>query len=260
MDKLGYIEIKISGSRGNLELSPDNFDIRDIINILENAEDLLFPHDKRDRPVISYKIEDGSVRHIFKTSIQYIIGFNAVIAQINQVRNIDFLDVSTAKAFENFQDIAAKRDYVVTIKTSIADSNEIRIDRTTNLRRTEAVWADAEFYFYGKVMNAGGKEKANIHVYTEEYGMLRIDTPISFLEKYENNFLYKTFGIRVIGKQHSETGEIDKSSLRFVELVDYSSTYDETYLNALRAKAKKSWLGKIDPDNWLRELRGGYDA
>lgn len=260
MDKLGYIEIKISGSRGNLDLAPDNFDIREIINILENAENLLFPNDKKDRPVISYKIEQGSVRHIFKTSIQYIIGFNAVLAQINEVNNIDFLDLSTAKAFENFQDIAAKKDYAVTIKTSITDSNEIRIDRTTNFRRTEAVWADAEFYFYGKVMNAGGKEKANIHVYTEEYGLIRIDTPISFLEQYENNFLYKTFGIRAIGKQHSETGEIDRSSLKFVELVDYSPKYDEAYLKALREKAKKSWLGKIDPDDWLRELRGGYDA
>ena len=34
--KLGYIEISISGSKGNLELSPDNYDIREIISILEN--------------------------------------------------------------------------------------------------------------------------------------------------------------------------------------------------------------------------------
>lgn len=47
MDKLGYIEIKISGSKGNLELSPDNYDIREIISILENAENLLYPNDKK---------------------------------------------------------------------------------------------------------------------------------------------------------------------------------------------------------------------
>lgn len=243
-----------------MELLPDNFDIRDIINILENAENLLFPNEKKERPVISYKIEQGSVRHIFKTSIQYIIGFNAVIAQINQVSNIDFLDLSTAKAFENFQNIAEKKDYTVTIKTSIAGSNEIKIDRTTNLRRTEAVWVDAEFYFYGKIMNAGGKEKANIHVYTEDHGRIIIDTPISFLEKYEENFLYKDFGIRAIGKQHSETGEIDRLSLKFIELVDYHPKYDEAYLRTLRDKAKNSWLDRINPDDWLREIRGGYDA
>ena len=72
MEKIGFIEIRITGSKGNLDLSPDNYDIREIISILENAENLLYPGDKRDRPNISYKIEEGSVKHILKTSIQYI--------------------------------------------------------------------------------------------------------------------------------------------------------------------------------------------
>jgi hypothetical protein len=258
--KIGFIEIRITGSKGNLDLSPDNYDIREVISMLENAENLLYPGDKRDRPNISYKIEEGSVKHILKTSIQYIIGFNAIIGQISQVHNIDFLDLDSAKAFENIQDIATKRNYVFSIKTSIDNSNEVRIDKTTRYFRTEAIWADAEFYFYGKVTNAGGKDKANIHIYTEEFGTVRIQTPISFLEQYDENLLYKTFGIRTIGKQHSETGEVDTSTLKFIELVSYEPKYDEQYLKALRDKAKKSWLNSISPDNWLKEIRGGYDA
>lgn len=114
----------------------------------------------------------------------------------------------------------------VRISTSVDDSNEIQIDRTTNFYRTESVWVNAELYLYGKVTNAGGKEKANIHVYTEELGTVRIETPIAFLEEYEDNLLYKIFGIRAVGKQHSETGEIDKSTLKFIELVDYEQSYD----------------------------------
>ena len=260
MDKIGYIEIKIAGSKGNLNLTPDNYDIREIISILENAENLLFPSDKKDRPTISYKIEEGSVRHIFKTSIQYIIGFNAIIGQVSQLQNIDFLDLSTAKAFENIQNIASNKDYVFTITTSIDKSNEVRVDRTTRLLRTEAVWADAEFYFYGKVTNAGGKDKANIHILTDELGSVRVETPITFLEEYDENMLYKTFGIRAVGKQHSETGEIDKSSLKFIELVDYQPKYDEIYLDSLIEKATKTWSKIRDKDSWLRNIRGSYDA
>lgn len=260
MNKIGYIEIRISGSKGNLDLSPDNYDIREVISILENAENLLYPGEKRDRPTISYRMEEGSVRHLFKTSIQYIIGFNAVIGQVSQVQNIDFLDLSTAKAFENLQDIAAKKDYTFSIKTSIDKSNEVLINRSTRFYRSVSIWADAEFYFYGKVTNAGGKDKANIHIYTDELGTVRIQTPISFLEQYNDNLLYKTFGIRAIGKQHSETGEIDTSTLEFVELIDYQPKYDEAYLKTLREKAKKNWLGEINPDVWLKEIRGGYDT
>jgi len=260
MDKIGYIEIRIKGSKGNLDLSPDNYDIREIISILENTEALLFPGDKRNRPIISYKIENGSVKHIFKTSIQFIIGFNAIIGQINTVQNIDFLNIDTAKAFETFQDIAKKRNYTFYIKTSLDKTNEVKLDAKTHFYRTEAIWADAEFYFYGKVTNAGGKDKANIHLFVEDIGTIRIQTPISFLEQYEENMLYKTFGIRAAGKQHSETGEIDTSTLTFVELIDYQPRYDEVYLKALRDKAKKSWLGNINPDSWLNEIRGHYDA
>lgn len=260
MEKIGYIEIRISGSKGNLQLNPDNYDIREIISILENAENLLFPSDKKDRPTISYKIEDGSVRHILKTSVQFIIGFNAIIGQVNEVQNIDFLELGSARAFENIQDIASKKNYTFTISTSIEKSNEIKIDNSTRFYRSETVWAEAEFYFYGKVTNAGGKDKANIHVLTEDYGSIRIETPISFLEDYDENMLYKTLGVRAIGKQQSETGELDKSSLKFVELIEYNPKYDEAYLSELRNKAKKSWLNKINPDQWLKDIRGGYDA
>lgn len=260
MENTGFIEIRITGSMGNIDLSPDNYDIRDVIVMLENAENLLFPGGKKDRPTISYKIEEGSVRHIFKTSMQYIIGFNAIIGQINKTQNIDFLDIGTSKAFENIQNIAIKKNYTFSIKTSLDQTNEVKLDKTTRLHRTEAIWADAEFYFYGKVTNAGGKEKANIHLLTDELGSITIETPKTFLERYDENMLYKTFGIRATGKQHSETGEIDKSTLKFIELVDYQHKYDEQYLKELRNKAKKNWLDTIDPDSWLTEIRGNYDA
>jgi hypothetical protein len=260
VEKIGSIEIRIVGSKGNLNLTPENYDIREIITMLESAESLLFPSDKKDRPTISYKIEEGSVKHIFKTSLQYIIGFNAVIGQIAASKNIDFLDLNSARAFENIQNIAVKRDFVFSLKTSIENTNEILIDKSTKFYRTEAVWVDAEFYFYGKVTNAGGKDKANIHVYTEDLGTIRIQTPISFLEQYSENLLYKTFGVRATGKQQSETGELDTSSLKFIEIIDYQTAYDEQYLKSLREKAKSKWLSNINPEVWLNEIRGGYDA
>jgi hypothetical protein len=42
MEKTGYIEIKIEGQKGNNELKPDNYDIKEIVAIIENAEKLLF--------------------------------------------------------------------------------------------------------------------------------------------------------------------------------------------------------------------------
>ena len=259
MEKIGYLEIRITGTKGNLELKPDTLDIRELMSVLEQSENLLFPNEKKDRPTISYQLEEGSVKHIFKTSIQAIIGFNAIIAQIDATGSIDFLNLNTARAIESFQETALKRDFKFNISTSLEDTAQLIIDKSTRFIRSDAFWAEAEFYFYGKITDAGGKDKANIHLLTEDYGTLRVDTPKEILEKFEDNILYKSFGIRALGKQHSETGEIDKSSIKFLELVDYSPKYDVDYLKELRAKAN-GWLNQINADEWLNDIRGGYDA
>lgn len=260
MESTGYIEIYVSGTKGNIELTPDNYDIRELMAIIENIEHLIYPGDKRNRPTISYQIEQGSVRHIFKTSMQAVIGFNAVLGKIDHEKNIDFLEINSGKALEHLQEVAVKADYAFTIKTSLPNSNYVQINKTTNYYRPKAIWVDAEFYFYGKIINAGGRNKAKLHVLTET-GIIVINTPVSFFENLEENILYKKeYGIRATGKQHSVTGEVDSSTLKFVELVDYQPEYDETYLNLLKEKAKKNWLNDINPDAWLREIRGGYDA
>lgn len=256
MNKLGNIEIIIQGSKGKIQLTPDNYDVREIKALLEQAENLLFPGEKRERPTISYRIEEGSIKHIFKTSLQAIIGFNALLIQIDEKQSIDFLEPKTAEAFETFQETAKKQNYTFTISTSAEKSGKLSIDRTTDFYRTKTDWVNAEFYFYGKITNMGGKGKANFHIVTEDKGTILVQTPKRFLEKYESNPLYKNYAIRATGKQNPETGEIDTSSLKFEEIIPYNPVYDEQYLNKLRQKAKASWKNIIDPDKWLRDIRG----
>ncbi len=259
MDKIGNIEIRVVGKSGNLELKPENYDIKHISSIFQNVEDLLYPNNKKDRPLITYNIEEGSVRHIFKTPIQYIIGFSAILVQIQETSSIDFLDLKTARAIESIQQLSQQKDYEFQFTTSIKNNIELSINPATKFFRTENTWVDAEFYFYGILKDAGGKSKANIHIDTDDYGYLAIETGQDFLMEQEENLLYKKFGVRATGKQNLETAEIDTKTLKLVELINYSPKYDSDYLSLLINKAKKSWKG-IDSDDWLLNLRGGYEA
>lgn len=259
MENRGQIEIRITGRKDNQELTPENYDIREIIAMLENVEGLLYSSDSKERPTISYKIEGGSVRHVLTTSMQEVIGFNAIIGQINENQSIDFLEDKTAKAFENIQKMATRYDYTFYILTSLDRTNEVKLDKTTNFHQSEPVWVDGEFYFYGTVTNAGGKDKANIHLATEEHGIIIIETPQEFLKEYEGNILYKTFGVYVKGKQHYKSFEIDKSSLKFVALRDYNPTWDEEAFNKIVRQETKVWAEIEDKDAWLRDVRGSYE-
>lgn len=259
MEKLGAIEIRVVGNTGNLELKPDNYDIKHIATLLQNVEDLLYPNNKKDRPLITYDIKEGSVRHVFKTSIQSIIGFSAILGQINENHSIDFLDYKTARAIEYIQKLSIEKDYEFHIKTSLSDETELLINTNTNYLRSDNLWVEAEFYFYGILKDAGGKGKVNIHVDTNDYGYLAIETGQDFLKGQEENLLYKKFGVRASGKQNSETGEIDTKTLKLIELINYEPNYDQNYLNSLIAKAKKKWQD-VDVNDWLNDIRGGYEA
>lgn len=259
MEKFGNIEIKVVGKSGNENLNPDNYDIKHIVSLLQDVEDLLYPNNKKDRPLISYNIEEGSVKQFFKTTMQTVIGFSAILSQIHDTNSIDFLEQKTARAIENIQRLSREKNYEFRIKTSIEEDYQLFITPKTKFVRTENLWVEAEFYLYGVLKNAGGKNKANIHFDTKEHGYLIIETKEDYLKKREDNLLYKKFGVRAIGKQNIETGEMDTKSLKLIELIDYDPKFDSSYLDGLISKAKKNWKG-INPEEWLQNLRGDYEG
>lgn len=255
MDQRGTIEIRVSGSKGNLELSPDIYDIKEIVQIFDAVESILFSGSKKQRPEISYSIERGSVRHIFKTSFQSIVATSAILASVLKTGSIDKLDLPTARAIEKLQADAISKNYDFTITTSEWHDGELRITPQTHYQRSSDIWVDAEVYLYGTLTDAGGKDKSNIHLDTKEYGQVTIDSDKEYLKSFPENLLYKEFGIRAKGKQSLATGEIDMSSLKLISLQGYRPVYDENYLNGLIAKASKSWAG-VDVDRFMSDLRG----
>lgn len=253
--KTGTIEIHINGKNGNEPLSPDNFDIREVKKLLDGVEDMLFPNNKNSRPTVSYSIESGSVRHIFRTTLQTVVSFTAVLGMIVTQQSIDDLEVNTARAIESIQQSAKQNDYEFEISTSQSDQITLKITPETNFFRNEDLWVDAEFFFYGELINAGGKNEPNIHLVTKEAGTLLIDVDKEFLKNQDNNILYREYGVRVQGKQNAATGELDKKGLKLIQLVDYNSRFDEQYLSSLITKVGNKFRG-LDVDNWIHEIRG----
>ena len=76
------------------------------------------------------------------------------------------------------------------------------------------------------------------------------------MAEYKGNPLYRKFGVRVRAKKNILTGDIDKSTLSLLELLDYQPRYDEDYLNSLINKATPKWKG-VNADEWLANIRGG---
>lgn len=253
------ISLRIIGKIGGEPLSPANFDIGQIRFLLDEVENLLFPDKKKrkDRPVISYEMKEGSVIHIFRTSLQSVLMFSSMLGVVEQNHgSIDKLEVASAQAMENLQTFARSHNYDIEIVTSDNPGRVFKISPKTNYMRLKNIMVDVECYYYGVLTDAGGKDKANIHLDTKNAGLLTIRTDKEYLAEYKGNPLYRKFGVRVRAKKNILTGDIDKSTLSLLELLDYQPRYDEDYLNSLINKATPKWKG-VNADEWLANIRGG---
>ena len=250
MNQLEYIEIKIN------DVSPHEFDISSLMDLLKNAENLLYPNDKRNRPIISYEVQEGSVRNIIKTIAGPIIAVNAILGQINNEKSIDSIDPTQSKAIQNIQEMAVKDNKNLIIKTSLKNTSSLEISRTTQYYRSENIWLDSDLYLYGKIVNMGGKTNPNIHLSTDDYGLVTIQTSEDILANQKDNLLYKYVGIHVQAKQNIKSGQLEKSEVKLLAFVNYEQSYDDDYLSSLINKASKSWKDVPDTDKWLAETRG----
>jgi len=256
MTDSGKIEIRVVGRLGNEPLSPENFDIREIKSLFDVVETLLYPNQKISRPPISYSLESGSVRNIFKTTLQSAATFLAILTLVKQTGSLDGLEINTARALQEVQKSALRNGYTYEFGTPGNDTPSLVISKQTSYHINENLWADAEFYFYGMLVNAGGKDKTNIHIQTKDNGLITIATEKEFLQDREDNVLYKHFMVRAVGRQNIASGAIDMSTLHLLELTPYDPTYNEQYLARLIKRASPKWADVGDADKWLSEIRG----
>lgn len=250
MTNLGYIEVKIHN------IHPSDFDISHVVELLKNVESLLYPNDRKKRPIISYEIKEGSVRNIFKTDLSQVILVNTTIKNINDTKSIDNIDLIQAKAIENIQEWASKNNLDVEIKSSIKNTNKLEINRNTNFQRSENIWIDSDLYLYGKIISMGGKTNPNLHISTEEHGTVIIQTTEEVLANQSDNRLYKYSGVHVHAKQNIKNGQLDKSDIKLLGFIEYEQSLDDNYLDNLINEASKSWTDIKDTDQWLAEIRG----
>lgn len=255
MEEQGYIEVKIDGYVGNKLLKPIDFDIAEIREMISDVETFLYPNkaEKAERPHISYKIEEGSVRNIFYLPISGVIFFSALSAEIKTRGNIDFLDFKRAEVIDKFQRKASARNLSFAFYSSSNTEPILSINKETSYFKVAATYIDTEFILYGKINEEGGNNP-NFHLVTKEYGKLIIRATEQQLLEGEKR-LFKVYGVRASGKQNLADGR--PYDLKLIDYITYNPNYDEHKLDMLIERASHTWNAISDVDGWLNEIRGG---
>ena len=236
MEERGYIEIWIEGMVDNHKLTPMDVDIDEIKEILVDIEVLLYPerNEKSKRPLISYKIDEGSAKHLFYVPITAALSLNGVIGEIDNRKSIEFLDYKRAAIIEKFQKRAKLNNWEITISTSSTDKKSLKIDNTTHYFNVSPDFIETEFYLYGEIYQEGGISP-NIHIITKEFGKLTISATKEQLLEGDQK-LYKIYGVKASAEKNLNDNKL--FDLTLIKFIDYNPEFDKDELNLLIEKAK----------------------
>lgn len=258
MEEQGYIEIKIDGRVGNNPLRPIDLDITEIKEMISDVETFLFPTrgEKADRPHLSYKLEEGSARHLFYLPISGVLLFNGLSNEIQTRGNVDFMDNKRAEVIDKFQRRASERNLEISFKSSITQKPVLQINQNTSYFKIGANFIETEFILYGKINEEGGNNP-NFHLLTKEYGKLVISATEQQLLEGEKR-LFKVYGVKAKGKQNLNDGK--PFDLKLIDYISYNPDYNEQKLDLIIQRASANWNAVSNVDLWLETIRGGTNG
>jgi hypothetical protein len=251
MEEKGYIELRVTNKDNSLH--PKDIDINEIKDFISDIETFLYPNrkEKQNRPQISYTINEGSVKHIFYLPITAVILFNGLTNEINNRKNLDFLEYNRQFIIDKFQKKAITNGYKIEFNNSISNESSLIIDSTSSFEMIIPSYYESEFYLYGEIYQEGGKNP-NLHISTKNYGNLTVAASKEQIMDGEKK-TYKIYGIKVRGKKSLEDNTL--SDLELLEFIEYKPVFNKNLLQKVIKKASVN-LNKItNVDAWIDELK-----
>ena len=238
-------------------LTPENVDLLTLHQFMGEVIALVQGDASRQeigQPSVS--IETGSVKLATLVPVIVAASLHQDLKELNATGDLDAISPKRAEVIEKWQSRAAKAGsktrYDLLAEVSGEASSRLEVNRETQYRhKQEDSWVLAEKYLTGRVVDLGGKTKANVHLVLASGDSVKIDATESQLKGAA--YLYEEMTLNVSVKEHIRTGEIRHA--RLIDVVKPSKEVDEDKLKALWRKGKEEWAGISSPTEWVEQLR-----
>jgi predicted Zn-dependent protease with MMP-like domain len=177
------------------------------------------------------------------------------LAHLTSPNALTLIDPKRANVLERWQAAAREnpnRGYTVADKSGLVF---LRVDAHTSLNKIDDVWVQVEKYLHGKIVDIGGKTKANVHLELENGQTLTVGSSHELLAQGERNRLYRPALLHVTAEENLHTGEL--RALRLLAFETHQPSYDDDEFRRLVERGTKAWEDVANAREWIDALRGG---
>jgi hypothetical protein len=168
---------------------------------------------------------------------------------------LNFIDSKRASVLERWQSGARENPHRSYLVADQAGRVLVCIDARTNLTKIDDVWVHVEKYLHGKIVDMGGKTKANVHLELENGQTLTIGSSHDLLAQDEQNRLYRPALLHVTAEENLHTGEL--RAMRLLAFETHQPSYDDDEFRRMVERGTKAWEDVGDATEWTDTLRGG---
>ncbi len=115
-------------------------------------------------------------------------------------------------------------------------------------------WVSVEKYVHGKVVDWGGKTRADVHLEMTDGTVLKVSAAQNLLAQEEHNRPYRSALLHISAEENLLTGTIRNPILLAFEA--HQPAFDETEFQQMVQRGTTAWSDVPNAGDWVESMRG----
>jgi len=256
MKPVNQLRFAVNDRIDNIDVNPTHIPLSLLGEFQKDVADFLKGSSRDVDPTkVMVALEEGSLT-LVASGLLIANSLWSDIEHLQSMDSLNLIDPKRATVLERWQNAAQKN---LNRKYSISETFShisLNIDSSSSYKRAQDAWVYVEKYLHGRVVDMGGKTKANVHIELESGETLIISSTQDLLEQGEKNRLYRSALLHITAEENLSTGRLRNYKLLAFE--NYQPSYNENEFNTMVEQGTKAWEGISDANLWLETLRGNH--
>jgi len=255
MNPINELRFAVSDRINDVEIGPARVPLALLGEFQKDVSEFLKGAGRDVDPAqVQVSVEDGSLAFVASG----LIAATSLWVDLEYLKSPDSLSLIDAKRAAVVERWQAGARQNPNRRYSVADRTAqvvFSVNSASDYRRVEQVWVHVEKYLHGRVVDLGGKTRANVHLELESGETLTVAASQDLLAQEERNRLYRPALLHVTAEENLLTGAL--RNLRLLAFEAHQPSYDEDEFKRMVERGTQAWADVADSAAWVETLRGG---
>lgn len=255
MNPINELRFAVSDRINDVEVKPAHVPLTLLGEFQKDVSEFLKGAGRDVDPAqVQVSVEDGSLTFV-ASGLLVATSLWTDLEHLKSPDSLSLIDAKRAAVVERWQSSARQnpqRSYLVADRAAQVGFS---INSTSDYRRGEQVWMHVEKYLHGRIVDLGGKTKANVHLELENGNILKVESSQNLIAQEEHNLVYRQVLLHVTAEENLLTGAL--RNLRLLAFEAHQPSYDEDEFKSMVERGTQAWAGVPDSTAWVETMRGG---